>query len=65
MSGPPSRSPSGRTTRRRPTRRRPAAARRALRARRENGLKADIAPTDHAAVMRFTYPGEDASVIFD
>ncbi|WAP58824.1 GH92 family glycosyl hydrolase [Streptomyces sp. S465] len=31
----------------------------------ENGLKAEIAPTDHAAVMRFTYPGEDASVLFD
>ncbi|MEU0840903.1 GH92 family glycosyl hydrolase [Streptomyces sp. NPDC005962] len=31
----------------------------------ENGLKAEIAPTDHAAVMRFTYPGEDASVVFD
>ncbi|WP_431041702.1 GH92 family glycosyl hydrolase [Streptomyces sp. P1-3] len=31
----------------------------------ENGLRAEIAPTDHAAVMRFTYPGEDASVVFD
>ncbi|MEU4894601.1 GH92 family glycosyl hydrolase [Streptomyces sp. NPDC044780] len=31
----------------------------------ENGLKAEIAPTDHAAAMRFTYPGEDASVLFD
>ncbi|MFE5482586.1 GH92 family glycosyl hydrolase [Streptomyces sp. NPDC056527] len=31
----------------------------------ENGLKAEIAPTDHAAMMRFTYPGEDASVVFD
>ncbi|MDX3850671.1 GH92 family glycosyl hydrolase [Streptomyces sp. AK02-01A] len=31
----------------------------------ENGLKAEMAPTDHAAMMRFTYPGEDASVIFD
>ncbi|MGW1892799.1 GH92 family glycosyl hydrolase [Streptomyces sp. NPDC002004] len=31
----------------------------------ENGLKAEIAPTDHAAAMRFTYPGDDASVIFD
>ncbi len=31
----------------------------------ENGLKAEMAPTDHAAVMRFTYPGDDASVIFD
>nr|WP_246430536.1 GH92 family glycosyl hydrolase [Streptomyces rectiverticillatus] len=24
----------------------------------DNGLKAEIAPTDHAAVMRFTYPGD-------
>ncbi|TQK51291.1 putative alpha-1,2-mannosidase [Streptomyces sp. SLBN-118] len=31
----------------------------------ENGLKAEIAPSDHAAMMRFTYPGDDASVIFD
>ncbi|MBP0457331.1 GH92 family glycosyl hydrolase [Streptomyces montanisoli] len=31
----------------------------------ENGLKAQVAPTDHAAMMRFTYPGKDASVIFD
>ncbi|MGP2438346.1 GH92 family glycosyl hydrolase [Streptomyces sp. JW3] len=31
----------------------------------ENGLKAEMAPTDHAALMRFTYPGDDASVIFD
>ncbi|MFI8828476.1 GH92 family glycosyl hydrolase [Streptomyces sp. NPDC053431] len=31
----------------------------------ENGLKAEIAPADHAAVMRFTYPGEDASVVLD
>ncbi|MGV9454021.1 GH92 family glycosyl hydrolase [Streptomyces sp. NPDC003635] len=31
----------------------------------ENGLKAEMAPTDHAAVMRFTYPGDDASVLFD
>ncbi|WFB11521.1 GH92 family glycosyl hydrolase [Streptomyces sp. LX-29] len=31
----------------------------------ENGLRAGIAPTDHAALMRFTYPGDDASVIFD
>ena len=28
----------------------------------ENGLKAEMAPTDHAAVLRFTYPGDDASV---
>ncbi|MBT2414260.1 GH92 family glycosyl hydrolase [Streptomyces sp. ISL-12] len=31
----------------------------------ENGLKAEMAPTDHAAMMRFTYPGDDASVVFD
>ncbi|MGW2488859.1 GH92 family glycosyl hydrolase [Streptomyces sp. NPDC001606] len=31
----------------------------------ENGLKAELAPTDHAAVLRFTYPGDDASVLFD
>ncbi|MFD7979426.1 GH92 family glycosyl hydrolase [Streptomyces sp. NPDC059071] len=31
----------------------------------ENGLKAEIAPADHAAVMRFTYPGDDASVVLD
>ncbi|GGV71622.1 GH92 family glycosyl hydrolase [Streptomyces thermoviolaceus] len=31
----------------------------------ENGLTAEMAPTDHAAVLRFTYPGDDASVIFD
>ncbi|MFE7153569.1 GH92 family glycosyl hydrolase [Streptomyces sp. NPDC057636] len=31
----------------------------------ENGLKAEMTPTDHAAMLRFTYPGDDASVIFD
>ncbi|WP_431949907.1 GH92 family glycosyl hydrolase [Actinacidiphila sp. bgisy167] len=31
----------------------------------ENGLKTEMAPTDHAAAMRFTYPGDDASVLFD
>ncbi|MEI7032756.1 GH92 family glycosyl hydrolase [Streptomyces pratensis] len=31
----------------------------------ENGLKAEMTPTDHAARMRFTYPGEDASLVFD
>ncbi|MBT2491394.1 GH92 family glycosyl hydrolase [Streptomyces sp. ISL-96] len=31
----------------------------------ENGLKAEMTPTDHAAMMRFTYPGDDASIIFD
>ncbi|MGW2771162.1 GH92 family glycosyl hydrolase [Streptomyces olivaceoviridis] len=30
-----------------------------------NGLKAEMAPTDHAAALRFTYPGDDASVLFD
>ncbi|MGW0767347.1 GH92 family glycosyl hydrolase [Streptomyces sp. NPDC002676] len=34
-------------------------------ARFENGLKAELAPTDHAAALRFTYPGADASVLFD
>jgi predicted alpha-1,2-mannosidase len=31
----------------------------------ENGLKTEIAPTDHAAVFRFTFPGSDANLIFD
>ncbi|MFI6930826.1 GH92 family glycosyl hydrolase [Streptomyces sp. NPDC050287] len=31
----------------------------------ENGLKAEMAPTDHAASLRFTYPGDDTSVLFD
>ncbi|MET8942531.1 GH92 family glycosyl hydrolase [Streptomyces sp. NPDC004542] len=31
----------------------------------ENGLRAEMTPTDHAAVLRFTYPGADASVLFD
>ncbi|MBT3153734.1 glycoside hydrolase family 92 protein [Streptomyces sp. CHD11] len=31
----------------------------------ENGLKAEMTPTDHAAMMRFTFPGDDASVLFD
>ncbi|MET8244079.1 GH92 family glycosyl hydrolase [Streptomyces sp. NPDC005202] len=31
----------------------------------ENGLKAEMTPTDHAAVLRFTYPGQDANVLFD
>src|SRR5690606_30981209 len=31
----------------------------------ENGLKAEMVPTDHAASMRFTFPGDDASVLFD
>ncbi|MBO0917878.1 GH92 family glycosyl hydrolase [Streptomyces laculatispora] len=31
----------------------------------ENGLKAEMTPADHAARMRFTYPGKDASMVFD
>jgi predicted alpha-1,2-mannosidase len=31
----------------------------------ENGLEAEMTPTDHAAALRFTYPGDDASVLFD
>ncbi|MFF0742208.1 GH92 family glycosyl hydrolase [Streptomyces sp. NPDC004111] len=31
----------------------------------ENGLRTEITPTDHAAMMRFTYPGDDASIVFD
>ncbi|QIJ65265.1 GH92 family glycosyl hydrolase [Streptomyces sp. JB150] len=31
----------------------------------ENGLRAEMTPTDHAAMLRFTYPGDDASVVFD
>ncbi|WP_282700320.1 GH92 family glycosyl hydrolase [Streptomyces sp. CC219B] len=31
----------------------------------ENGLKAEMTPTDHAAVLRFTYPGDEGSVVFD
>ncbi|MET7687266.1 GH92 family glycosyl hydrolase [Streptomyces sp. NPDC005483] len=31
----------------------------------ENGLKTEMAPTDHAAALRFTYPGDDANVLFD
>jgi predicted alpha-1,2-mannosidase len=31
----------------------------------ENGLTAEMAPTDHAAMLRFTYPGDDANVVFD
>jgi predicted alpha-1,2-mannosidase len=31
----------------------------------ENGLKAEMTPTDHAAALRFSYPGDDASVLFD
>ncbi|MFD8569949.1 GH92 family glycosyl hydrolase [Streptomyces sp. NPDC059639] len=31
----------------------------------ENGVTAEMTPTDHAAALRFSYPGDDASVIFD
>lgn len=31
----------------------------------DNGIVAEVAPTDHAAIMRFTFPGDDASLIFD
>lgn len=31
----------------------------------DNGLKTQITPTDHAAMMRFTFPGDDANLIFD
>ncbi|MEU1010151.1 GH92 family glycosyl hydrolase [Streptomyces sp. NPDC005890] len=31
----------------------------------ENGLQAEMTPTDHAAVLRFTYPGDNANVLFD
>jgi predicted alpha-1,2-mannosidase len=31
----------------------------------ENGLRTEIAPTDHAAAFRFTFPGTDANLIFD
>ncbi|MBO1335600.1 GH92 family glycosyl hydrolase [Streptomyces sp. VRA16 Mangrove soil] len=31
----------------------------------ENGVRAEMTPTDHAAALRFTYPGDDASVVFD
>ena len=31
----------------------------------DNGILAEIAPTDHAAMLRFTFPGDDASLVFD
>ncbi|KQY52453.1 GH92 family glycosyl hydrolase [Lysobacter sp. Root494] len=31
----------------------------------DNGIVAEIAPADHAAMFRFTFPGEDANLIFD
>lgn len=30
-----------------------------------SGITAEVAPTDHAALMRFTFPGEDANLVFD
>lgn len=35
------------------------------RVRLDNGIVAEIAPTDHAAMFRFRFPGEDANLIFD
>jgi len=31
----------------------------------DNGIVAEIAPTDRAAMMRFSFPGDDASLVFD
>ncbi|SFB54298.1 alpha-1,2-mannosidase, putative [Amycolatopsis marina] len=31
----------------------------------DNGLRTEIAPTDHAALFRFTFPGADSNLIFD
>ena len=31
----------------------------------ENGVRTEIAPTDHAAMFRFTFPGTTSSLIFD
>lgn len=31
----------------------------------DNGIVAEIVPTDHAAIFRFTFPGNDANLIFD
>ncbi|MFJ2210888.1 GH92 family glycosyl hydrolase [Streptomyces sp. NPDC101062] len=31
----------------------------------ENGLKTEMVPTDHAAMVRTTYPGDNASMILD
>ncbi|MGI5348252.1 GH92 family glycosyl hydrolase [Streptomyces sp. CA-250714] len=31
----------------------------------ENRLRAEITPTDHAAMMRFTFPGKNAALLFD
>ncbi|GAA1661101.1 GH92 family glycosyl hydrolase [Fodinicola feengrottensis] len=31
----------------------------------QNGLRTELAPTDHAAMFRFTFPGQSANLIFD
>ncbi|MFF7194840.1 GH92 family glycosyl hydrolase [Streptomyces sp. NPDC008079] len=31
----------------------------------KNGVKAEIAPTDHSAVYRFTFPGDNGDLLFD
>lgn len=31
----------------------------------DSGLKAEIAPADHAAALRFTFPDDNANIIFD
>ena len=31
----------------------------------ENGMRTEIAPTDHAALFRFTFPGDSRELIFD
>jgi predicted alpha-1,2-mannosidase len=31
----------------------------------ENGIRTELTPTDHAAMFRFTFPGQDANLIFD
>lgn len=31
----------------------------------DNGIVAEIAPTDHAAMFRFSFPGNEASLVFD
>ncbi|MFI9815375.1 GH92 family glycosyl hydrolase [Saccharothrix variisporea] len=31
----------------------------------ENGMRAEIAPTDHAAVFRFTFTGDSSNLVFD
>ena len=31
----------------------------------QNGIRTEIAPTDHAAIMRFSFPGDSSSLVFD